>query len=324
MTAAAPPPPRGGHATTSWQLAEGDVIVPGRRALRLLGGGRRHEAYLTWDEHLHALVVAKLLRPHQVREAAARQALATEAALLRELAHPLLLRSFGAVLDGPRPHLVLEHIEGPRLSTLIRRDGVAIEQLLPLGLEVVRLLRYLAAEEVVHLDIKPSNIIMAGRPRLIDLSVARRRQGFRLPGERARSSPLAFGEVTIALDAPVGTDPYMAPEQCEPSRFGELAPATDVWGLGATLFEALAGVPPFPPDGDRFPQLRAAPAPLPRHVPAPLAALVAGCLAPRPVDRPSLAQLDEQLQAVVARLPAPRLSRFRPGGAARLRGLEPG
>ena len=76
MTAAAPPPPRGGHATTSWQLAEGDVIVPGRRALRLLGGGRRHEAYLTWDEHLHALVVAKLLRPHQVREAAARQAAA--------------------------------------------------------------------------------------------------------------------------------------------------------------------------------------------------------------------------------------------------------
>jgi eukaryotic-like serine/threonine-protein kinase len=305
MTAAAPLPRRGGRATTSWQLAEGDELVPGRRALRLLGGGRRHEAYLAWDERLHALVVAKLLRPDQTGDAAARQALATEAALLRELGHPLLLRGFGAVLDGPRPHLVLEHLEGPRLSTLIRRDGLAIEQLLPLGLEVVRLLRYLAAEEVVHLDIKPSNIIMAERPRLIDLSVARRMLD------------------TGALTAPVGTDPYMAPEQCEPARFGELAPATDVWGLGATLFEALAGVAPFPPDGDRFPQLRAAPAALPPRVPAALAALVTGCLAPRPADRPSLAQLDEELQAVVERLPAPRLSRFRPGGAARLRGLEP-
>ena len=44
----------------SWQLAEGDEIVPGRIALALLGGGRRYEAYLAWDEHLHALVVAKL------------------------------------------------------------------------------------------------------------------------------------------------------------------------------------------------------------------------------------------------------------------------
>jgi len=291
---------------TSWQLADGDEIAPGRRALRLLGGGRRYETYLAWDEHLHALVVAKLLRPHQAGGTAAREALATEAALLRELAHPLLLRSFGAVLDGARPHLVLEHIEGPRLSTLIRRDGLAIEQLLPLGLEVVRLLRYLAAEEVVHLDVKPSNIIMSGRPRLIDLSVARRIRQAGVPA------------------APVGTDPYMAPEQCEPARFGELGPATDVWGLGATLFEALAGVPPFPPDGERFPQLRAALAPLPRRVPAPLAALVARCLAPRPADRPSLARLDEDLEAVVERLPAPRLSRLRPGGAARLRGLEPG
>lgn len=287
-----------------WGLAEGDEIVPARRALRRLGGGRRYEAYLAWDEHLHALVVAKLLRPDQVSEAAARAALEAEAALLRGLAHPLLLRSFGAVLDGDRPHLVLEHIEGPRLSTLIRRSGLAIEQLLPLGLEVVRLLRYLAAEEVVHLDVKPSNIIMAGRPRLIDLSVAR------------KAADLG------ALSAPVGTDPYMAPEQCDPARFGELGPATDVWGLGATLFEALAGAPPFPPDDERFPQLRSRPSALPRQVPGGLAALVTACLAPAPAERPSLAALEAWLQALAEQLPEPRLSRFRPGGTARLRRMD--
>jgi eukaryotic-like serine/threonine-protein kinase len=308
----------------SWGLGEGDEIVPGRHALRVLGGGRRYEAYLAWDEQLHALVVAKLLRPDQVGDAHARAALAAEAKLLRELAHPLLLRSFGSVPGGPRPHLVLEQIEGPRLSTLIRRHGLALEQLLPLGLDVARLLRYLESERVVHLDVKPSNIIMAGRPRLIDLSVARRIEEFRLPGERARSSPLAFGDVTLPLDAPVGTDPYMAPEQCEVARFGALGPPADVWGLGATLFEALAGVPPFAPDGERFPQLRAAPGPLPRHAPARLRELVLACLAPDPSQRPSLAGVEERLQALVERLPAPRLSRFRPGGAARLRQLDLG
>src|SRR5687767_3017805 len=154
----------------SWQLSEGDELVPGCQALRLLGGGRRYEAYLAWDERLQALVVAKLLRPHLLGDERARAALTAEAALLAELAHPLLLRSFGAEPTGTRPHLVLEQIEGPRLSTLIRRYGLALEQLLPLGLDVARLLRYLHAERVVHLDVKPSNIIMDGRPRLIDLS----------------------------------------------------------------------------------------------------------------------------------------------------------
>jgi serine/threonine protein kinase len=294
MTAAA------AEERASWRLAEGDELVAGRRVLRLLGGGRRYEAYLVWDERLHSLVVTKVLRPGLD----ARAALAAEAALLSELAHPLLLRSFGAVLDGPRPHVVLEHIEGPRLSTLIRRYGIALEQVLPLGLDVARLLRYLAAEQVVHLDVKPSNIIMAGRPRLIDLSVARRLH--------------QLG----ALETPVGTDAYMAPEQCEVARFAAIGPASDVWGLGATLFEALAGRPPFAPDGERFPQLRAAPGPLPRQVPDPLAALVRDCLAPQPADRPSIADAEGSLQALVEHLPEPRLSRFRPGGAARLRRLD--
>jgi len=287
--------------TTTWKLAEGDEIVPGRRALRLLGGGRRHEVYLAWDDRLHAVVVAKLLRPAVAGDAGARAALAAEAGLLRGLAHPLLLRVFGASLDGPRPHVVLEHVEGPRLSTLIRRYGLATEQLLPLGLDVARLLRYLGAEGVVHLDVKPSNIVMAGRPRLIDLSVARR--------------TWQLGELT----EPVGTDPYMAPEQCDVARFGELGPATDVWGLGATLYEALAGNPPFPPDGERFPQLRRGAAPLGRRVPRPLAALVGACLAPDPAARPGPAAVEAELQDMVGRLPTPRLSRFRPGGAARLR-----
>ena len=53
----------------AWGLAEGDEIVPGRRAVRLLGGGRRYEAYLAWDDDLYALVVVKVLRPGLVDDA---------------------------------------------------------------------------------------------------------------------------------------------------------------------------------------------------------------------------------------------------------------
>jgi hypothetical protein len=70
-------------------------------------------------------VVAKLLRPDQTSDAAARRVLAAEADMLGRLAHRMLVRAFDAALDGERPHLVLELVEGPRLSTLIRRGNDA-------------------------------------------------------------------------------------------------------------------------------------------------------------------------------------------------------
>jgi eukaryotic-like serine/threonine-protein kinase len=208
---------------TGWNLHEGDEIAPGLRAARLLGGGRRYEAYLAWADHLRALVVVKVLRPGQELDGMRR-----EAAMLDRLAHPMLLRSYGAVLDGERPHLVLEHIEGPRLSTLMRRYGMSLEQLLPLALNLCSVLHYLAHERVVHLDVKPSNIIMGGEPRLIDLSIARRLD--------------ELGE----LRSPVGTDLWMAPEQRDVERFAEIGPAADVWGLGATLRAAMPARVPGP------------------------------------------------------------------------------
>ena len=280
----------------SWELREGRPLAPGRHALSLLGGGRRYEAWLAWDERLRALVVAKLIRPDQVGDPVARAALEAEASLLARLAHPLLVRSFGAAPGGERPHVVLEHIEGPRLSTLIRRDGLILEQILPLALNLCSALHYLECERVVHLDVKPRNIIMAGAPRLIDLSVAR---------------PL---ETLGELRAPVGTDAYMAPEQRESERFGEIGPAADVWGLGATVYEAVTG--------ERA-DTRGAAAPLP-GLPPKLDPLVRACLEPRPADRPSAAQVADALEPLADSLPAPRIGRFRPGGKRMLEELARG
>jgi serine/threonine protein kinase len=188
-----------GAVTTpgSWRFAEGEEVTPGRSALRLLGGGTRYEVYLAFDERMHAVVVIKILRPDRVTDRSALDGLAGEARALSTLHHPVLLRSFDAVLGGPRPHLVLEHVEGPRLSTLLRKFGpLAVEQVLPLGLQLASALHYVAGTGFLHLDVKPSNVIMAGPPRLIDLSIAR------TPAEACSS----IGHL--------GTDAYMSPEQC--------------------------------------------------------------------------------------------------------------
>jgi eukaryotic-like serine/threonine-protein kinase len=256
---------------TAWDFSEGDELAPDLRVVRLIGGGRRYEAYLAWADHLRTLVVVKIVRPGLVHDVDVLRGLRGEAHWLGRLAHPMLPRRFGAVLGGERPHLVLEMIEGPRLSTLIRRWGLSVEQLLPLALNLSSVLHYLAQERVVHLDVKPSNIIMGAEPQLIDLSVAR-----------------GFDELA-ALRSPVGTDAYMAPEQRDPDRFGEIGPASDIWGLGVTLQEAL-----------------------PRRAPARVTAAVSACLEPRPADRPTAEELAGLLEPMVASLPAPRLGRFRP------------
>jgi eukaryotic-like serine/threonine-protein kinase len=280
----------------SWELEEGAEIAPGRSVLRDLGGGTRYEVFLVWDARMFSICVAKVLRPGHAEDERALRELAEEAEILERLAHPVIVRGFDAVLDGPRPHVMIEHLEGPPLRRLIRRGGpLPLQQLLPLALHVAGALQYLHNEQVVHLDVKPDNIIMGVPPRLIDLSIAR-------SFERAAQ-----------LTVPIGTDAYMAPEQCAPQRFDDaVGPAADVWGLGATLHRAVSQSRPFPREKsarrsevpeERFPQLVRAPEPLPGDLPEELAALISSALDPDPDARPTAGEVAEALEPLVADLP---------------------
>ena len=286
-----------------WQLEEGDAIAPGRTALKRLGGGHRYDAYLAWDDTLHAIVVAKLLRPHLVDDGHAREGLREEWEMLARLDHPVIVRGFDVVLDGERPHLALEHLEGPRLSTLIRRYGpLPADQLVPLALQLCAAVHYLGTRGVVHLDLKPSNTIMGAPPRVIDLSVA-------LPADEAAT-----------LASSVGTDAYMAPEQCQPERLGPVGAAADVWGLGITLYKAATGELPFserPEDPGaltveaRWPQLLEEPL-WPNAVAPELREPIMACLARDPAQRPSPAEMYGALEPLLESRPGPRLSRLKP------------
>ena len=204
-----------------------------------------------------------------------------EGELLAALDHPGLSRTLHLDLEGERPYIEMEHVDGRRLSTLVRRRGRADAQTAArIGRGLAATLHYVHTEGVLHLDVKPSNVIVGRAARLIDFSVARR------IGRARRISGF------------VGTDAFMAPEQADPSLWATIGPKTDVWGLGATLYYALAARRPHA-RGDRhaagavrFPQLVESPAPLdPTLHAASLAQLIMQSLARSPEDRPSMREL---------------------------------
>jgi serine/threonine protein kinase len=245
--------------------------------------------------------VAKLLRPGLREDERARRGLRKEVETLDELDHPVLIRAFEADLDGPRPYVTLEHVEGPRLSTLLRRYGpLPPDQLVPLALQLLAAVHYMAGQQYVHLDVKPSNIIMAGPPRLIDMSIAR------------------TVERCAGLDEPVGTDDYMAPEQCR-ARPGTIGTPADVWGVGATLYRAMCGELPYPTgvgSSDvpqlRWPQLREPATPAAPSLPAELTEPIMSCLAPEPGDRPAAAEVADRLEPLLESMAKLRIARLKP------------
>jgi eukaryotic-like serine/threonine-protein kinase len=189
--------------------------------------------------------------------------------------------------------VVMETLAGETLGHMIeiRQVELAPAELAQLGLHLASAVRYLHRHGVLHLDLKPSNVIAeCGRAKLIDLSVARP------PGP---------------AHAGVGTHYYLSPEQ---ARGGELGPAADVWGIGVVLFEAATGEPAFDDpdaaddddwdesvseslDESDYPQLAAPARRIDelRPLPAELAELVAACLAPEPERRPDVDELMRRL-----------------------------
>lgn len=142
---------------------------------------------------------------------------------------------------------------------------------------------------MVHLDVKPSNIVTGAHPRLVDFSLARSVDEARRIRRRT------------------GTDSYMAPEQCDPPGRGEIGPPADVWGLGATMHHAIAGRRPFPraqefDEADvsaQFPQLVHDPDPLPEGTPPAVRDAILRCLKKEPGERPIPAEVATALEPLV-------------------------
>ncbi len=287
----------------SWGLSEGDAIGPDRTILRALGGGKRSEVFLATDTARDVDVVVKVLRPDQGEGPL--RALRRESELVGSLRHPVFPELVDAVLDAEPAHIVLEHIEGPRLSTLVREDGsLASEELTALACQLAGGVRYLHAHGAVHLDVKPANTIMGASPRIVDLGVARSH------------------DAALRVRGLVGTHRFQAPEQHHPERFGGLTAKADVWGVGVTVLFAARGSSPFGPLRDEADERRklteedVAWLSMPPTLGPELAELVRAAMAWEPEDRPTADELAGCLEELVA---APRrrrrLGRLRRGSA---------
>jgi eukaryotic-like serine/threonine-protein kinase len=208
-------------------LQPGAAIAPGFEVVAHLSRGRRLDVYDAWDRGRGSRCVIKALRPERLHDAEARSALLEEGRLLIGLSHPHLVRGY-EVTEDPEPLVVMETLGGQTLAHMIDTNGhLGPPDVAQLGIQLGSAVRYLHANGVLHLDLKPSNIVAeAGRAKVIDLSVARP------PGPAHRG---------------IGTWCYLSPEQ---ARGGTLGPAADVWGIGAVLFEAAVGIAAFDDDTD--------------------------------------------------------------------------
>lgn len=270
-------------------FAPGDVLAPGYTVIEHLSRTRRLDTFEVYSEERACSCVAKTLRPDRRRDEHARSALLAEGRRLIELTHPHIVRGY-EVLTEPELVAVMETLDGETLAHLVDRHpaGLAPADVAWLGIHLASAVHYLHGRGLLHLDVKPSNIIAdGGRAKLIDLSLAR-------PPGRYRPG--------------LGTWCNLSPEQ---ARGDALDWRADVWGLGTVLYEATTGEAAFDDDeswtadsgtwdtGDQraagYPQLEG-PAPSARdRAPADLAAAIDACLAHDPLGRPTPAELVARL-----------------------------
>jgi len=253
-------------------LGAGREIVPGVRVTEHLHRSNHLDVYAAYDERRFAPVVVKAPRPDRLRDAAIVGDLLREGRLLRRLAHPHVVRAYDVVRE-PRPVIVLETVGGETLRHLFARVRLGASDLRELGTQLASAVGYLHAEGILHLDLKPSNVIAdAGRAKLLDLSIAQR------PGRVSKGR---------------GTWLNMAPEQ---ASGGLVGPAADVWGIGTVLWEGATGEGPFD-DRDQSEERAAPVRELRPRLPKALADAIDACLEPDAAQRPSVAELARALAA---------------------------
>ncbi|MBJ7521199.1 MAG: serine/threonine protein kinase [Solirubrobacteraceae bacterium] len=260
------------------RLRPGTEVAPGVTVIRSIARSDVLDVYDAWDARRASRVAAKVLRPDRLAHRPSRAGLLREGRLLRALDHPHLVRAYDLV-ERPDPVLLLETLPGETLARLIDRSAesgrrIDTRSLAVLGLQLCSAIGYLHAEGVIHLDLKPANIIAGeARATVIDLNHARE------PGR---------------MKAGTGTWCYAAPEQ---ARGGEVGVAADVWGVAIVLWECATAQLAFgDDDGDEetdTPQLARSVASVGRHrrLPGAFAAAIDGALAPDPAARATLADL---------------------------------
>jgi serine/threonine-protein kinase len=282
------------HSPFIDQLTE--ALGPGYSIERELGGGGMSRVFVAFDESLQRRVAVKVM-PEHLAASVSVDRFKREILLSAGLQHPHIVGVLSAGEAGGLPFFVMPYVEGESLGKCIHDKGaMSVRETVSILKDVARALAYAHERGVVHRDIKPHNILLAGGAATVtDFGVAKALSSAR------RSNPEPHGTLT-GTGTSLGTPLYMAPEQAAADP--DVDHRADIYAFGITAYEMLSGHPPFfglAPRALLAARMTADPAPLAsvrEDIPPALNDLIMRCLRREPTDRPQsalelLAALDD-------------------------------
>jgi eukaryotic-like serine/threonine-protein kinase len=307
----------GADAETATVLALGPGAVQGGpggsapaggryRPVRFHARGGLGEVHIALDEELSRQVALKRIWGPRATDPESRRRFLHEAAVTARLEHPGVVPVYGLVQDSSgQPCYAMRFIQGETLEDALTRfhaqDGtgrdpgerrLALRELLGRFVAVCNTIAYAHSKGVLHRDLKPANIMLGayGETLVVDWGLAKPfGDGRSEPTAGADAPPTVPGSEHTKTGQALGTPAYMSPEQAK-GQAKAVGPATDVYGLGATLYAVLTGRPPLEgPTAEVLEQVRQGKVPPPRawkqDVPRPLEAICQKAMARRPEDR---------------------------------------
>ena len=205
--------------------------LDGYEVLDELGRGGMGIVYKARDRRLGRIVAIKMIAESAYAQPAQLQRFQAEAEAVARLRHPSIIAIHAIGQERGRPYFSLEFAEGGNLAQRLAQGPITSRQAADLVAALARAVQAAHQAGIIHRDLKPSNVLLAadGTPKIGDFGLAKL-----LDDESART---LSGEV-------LGTPSYMAPEQAE-GHSRAAGPAADIYAMGAILYQALTGRPPF-------------------------------------------------------------------------------
>jgi len=283
------------------------------RILDQIGAGGMGVVYRAHDERLDREVALKVLPAGDLADDTARKRFREEALALSHLNHPNVCTIYEIGEDDGQTFIVMEYVKGGSLSTLVRSGGLPAETVYRYGSQIADALAHAHDHGLLHRDLKSGNVMVTpeGRIKVLDFGLAKRMH---------QSDPQTVTQTKDALTEAgtvLGTLQYMAPETLR----GDPADArSDIWALGAVLYEMTSGALPFrgqTPFAVSSAILNDAPAEMPASVPAGLRSVIQRCLVK---DQGQRYQTAAEVRAVLEAAPSTASAAVvKPVGASRSR-----